>query len=95
MEEGQKTEEGSVAAGKAGAENVFELQPKLIPSTVYKVNVYAVVEPDEDSEGQQALESKELHEKLIVRSEKLEVYKEDAPKVGKNESVDSEIVSGL
>ena len=76
-EEGQKTEERTVAAaGKAGEEIVFEFRPKLVPDTVYKVNVYAVVEP-EDSEGH-ALESKELHEKFIVRGGKLEVYKEDA-----------------
>ena len=75
-EEGQKTEEALVAAVKAGEQNVFEFRPKLMPDTVYKVNVYAVVEPG-DSEGQ-AIESKELHEKLIVRGGKLEVYKEDA-----------------
>ena len=64
------------AAGKAGEEIVFEFRPKLVPDTVYKVNVYAVVQPG-DSEGQ-AIESKELHEKFIVRDGKLEVYKEDA-----------------
>ena len=55
---------------------MFEFLPKLTPDTVYKVNVYAVVESEDL--GEQALESKELHEKLIVRSGKLEVYKEEA-----------------
>ena len=75
MEEGQKTEEKTVGAKNLGEENDFEFQPGLATDNIYKVNVYAIVEPG-DSEGQ-VLESKELHEKFIVRGDKLEVYKEE------------------